>query len=421
MKYPQLRACIDGLWLIDDHGHPGITLVNDRLPIAPKDKIPFRDMFRSPSASSSGFAYIANAHYEAYEKLYGWSRAYLDDPANEETIKREYEEKRLNVRAFIDEVMEAAGVEHLMGNLWLPEELEGKENISLVPGLDGLLFPLDNGCMFNRQFSRQYLLEFEQAAARLRVCYGAPPEHFTAAEYIAFVERVLTGMKEKGHPAVKIAAAYVRSLFFPNMDHLDAEEMLGKARAGCTQSYYNFQSYVFWYIIRRLGELDLPVQIHTAVTDAFGDYFDPQNLGVLLKDKACYQTKIVLLHAGYPNYDSALRLALWSNVGLTPNQIYIDLSGRIMFGQHPKMLARELAKMLAQPSLRKKVLYGSDVLLGERYIYTAAKAGRDAVYFALCELLDEEILSGEGEAMAIAKDVLRNNAIRLYKLPCALA
>lgn len=419
--YEMLRKSIDEVWIIDDHGHPGITLVNDRTPIPKQDKIPFRDGFRSPAASSSGFRYIADAHYEAYEKLYGWSREYLDDPKNEEEIRRVYEEKRLNVRTFIDEVMAAARVEHLMGNMSIPQELEGKNSISLVPGLDGLLFPLDNSCMHNRQFSRQYLLEFEYAASLLKARYGAPPDEFTAQEWISFVDRVLEGMKGSGVPAVKIAAAYVRSLYFPNVDLLCPEEMLKNSRAGCSDAYYNFQSYIFWHIMRKLGELELPVQIHTAVTDSFGDYFDPQNLGNLLKDKACYKTKIVLLHAGFPNYESALRLALWANVGLTPNQIYIDISGRIMFGQHPRMLAKELAKMLAHPVLRKKVLYGSDVLLGERYIYTAAKAGRDAVYFSLAELLDEGILASEEEAVAVAKDVLRNNAIRLYQLPYELA
>ena len=419
--YETLRRTIDELWLIDDHGHPGITLFSDRMPIPKEDRIPFRDGYRSPAASSSGYRYVEDAHYEAYERLYGWSREYLDDPANAETIAREYEERRLGVRTFIDRVMDAARVEHLMGNLWLPEELEGKDNVSLVPGLDALLFPLDNSCMFNRQFSRQYLLEFEYAGQRLRGRYGAPPEHFTVREYLAFAERVLCGMKAQGVPAVKFAAAYVRSLYFPNVDHLDAETLLCRAREGSEQAYYDFQSYVFWYLMRRLGELELPVQIHTAVTDAFGDYFDPKNLGDLLKDRVCYKTRIVLLHAGYPNYDSALQLALWSNVGLAPNQVYIDLSGRIMFGQHPRMLARELARMLAYPSMRQKVLYGSDVLLGERYIYTAAKAGRDAVYFALEELLQDGILTDEGQACAIAKDVLRNNAIRLYKLPYALA
>lgn len=419
--YDILRKAIDEIQIIDDHAHPGITLVNDRTPIPKQDKIPFRDGFRTPAASSSGFKYIEDAHYEAYERLYGWSKEYLDDPQHAEEIQRVYEEKRLAVRTFIDEIMEAAKVEHIMGNLWLPEELEGKDSVSVVPGLDGLLFPLDNSCMYNRQFSRQYLLEFEYAASILKKRYGAPPDEFTAGEYIAFVDRVLDGMKARGVPGVKIAAAYARSLYFPNVDHLCPEELLRDSRAGHTDAYFSFQSYIFWHIMRRLGELDLPVQIHTAVTDAFGDCFDPENLGNLLKDKACYRTKIVLLHAGFPNYESALRLALWANVGPAPNQIYIDISGRIMFGQHPKMLARELVKMLAHPALRRKVLYGSDTLLGERYIYTAARAGRDAVYYALEELLDEGILASEEEAIAVSRDVLRNNAIRLYKLPYEFA
>ena len=415
--YQKLREAIDNIWIIDNHGHPGITIFNDNSPIPKEEKIPFRDEFKSPKMSSSGYKYVEDAHYEAYKKLYGWSREYLDNPDNLEEIKRVYNEKRLNVRSFIDIIMEKAKVEHLMGNFWLPDELKNKNSISLVPGIDGLLFPFDNSYMFNRQFSKQYLREFEYALSIMKKRFGPLKEDFTLDEYLEFVDNVLEGFKNIDKaPALKFGVAYARSLYFPNVDNKDPKALLEGAKSGDTKAYDDFQSFIFWHIMRKLAKIDLPVQIHTAVTDAFGDYFNPKNLEGLLRDKECYNTKIVLLHAGYPHYDDAMNLALYANVGLLPNQVYIDISGRIMFGMHPKIIGTEIAKWLKYPPIRGKILYGSDVLLGERYIYTAAKAGRDAVYFALESVLNEGIIENEEEAIKIAKDILRNNAIRLYKL-----
>jgi len=420
--YQKLRETIDGLWLIDDHGHPGITLFYDNAPIPQENKIPFRDSYQSPAGASAGYKYIEAAHYEAYEKLYGWSKSYIDDPENARELQRVYEEKRLDVRNFIDIIMQEAKVEHLMGNFWLPTELKNKKNISLVPGIDGLLFPFDNNYMFDRQFSRLYLKEFEFAFSIMKERFGPLPYNFVLVEYLEFVDRVLEGFRDVDRaPAVKFGVAYARSLYFPNVDGLNGDELLSGARNGDPSAYDGFQSLVFWYIMRKLGQMGLPVQIHTAVTDACGSYFNPENLEGLLRDAGCYKTKIVLLHAGYPNFDAAMRMALYANVGPSSNQVYIDISGRIMFWMHPKMLAKELANWLAYPALRGKVLYGSDVLLGERYIFTAAKAGRDAVYLALESLLDDGVLKSEEEAIVIAKDVLRNNAIRLYSLPCCKA
>lgn len=421
--YQKLRDAIDALWLIDEHGHPGITMAWDKRQDMPEaDKIPFRDGYNNPTQSSGGYQYLKDLHYEAYEKLYGWDRRFLDDPANLEQITAVYEEKRLGVRTFIDEIMKASRVEHFMANFYIPEELEGKENISLVPGIDGLLFPFDDSYLYNRQFSRQYLKDFRYCFEIMQKRFGPLPEPFNLQEYLAFVDAVLEGYQKIDHvPAVKFGVTYARSLYFPNVDNLDGEKLLETARAGDTEAYDNFQSLIFWYIMRKLQELDLPVQIHTAVTDACGSYFNPENLQPLLEDKQCYNTKIVLLHAGYPNYDAAFRMALFANIGPSPNQIYIDISGRIMFSMHPRIIAKEMEKWLAYPALRQKVLYGSDTLFGERYIYVCAKAGRDAVYWALEGLLDKGILSGEEEAIGIAKDVLRNNAIRLYHLPYELA
>ncbi|MDL2219719.1 amidohydrolase family protein, partial [Ruminococcaceae bacterium OttesenSCG-928-O06] len=175
------------------------------------------------------------------------------------------------------------------------------------------------------------------------------------------------------------------------------------------------QNHMAWYIMRHAAENDIPVQFHTALIDPCIDYTDPYSLVNFLQDDVGYNTKIVLLHAGYPLFTHAKAMAMAAKP-LSQNNVYIDISGRVMFANDPNVIARMLRDFLDVPALWGKLLYGSDTLLGERFLFTAAHTARDAVYKATSAMLQEGMVTGE-LAIKIARDILRNNAIRLYKLP----
>lgn len=186
-----------------------------------------------------------------------------------------------------------------------------------------------------------------------------------------------------------------------------------KAKSGDREAYTRLQDLFVWYVMRKSIIYDLPVQFHFAITNNHVDYFDPLNLTNMLEDPQLMNAKIVILHGGYPRFDSSEVLALG---GLSVNNVYIDISGRIMFANHPKNIAKMLRNWLEKPALWDKILYGSDVLWGERYIYTCAKTARDAVYYALAGMIDDNIID-EATAITIARKILRENSIKLYKLP----
>jgi predicted TIM-barrel fold metal-dependent hydrolase len=98
----------------------------------------------------------------------------------------------------------------------------------------------------------------------------------------------------------------------------------------------------------------------------------------------------------------------------TPNNVYIDLSGRIMFANHPKIIAETLRTWLEKPALWNKLLYGSDIIWGERYLHTCARTGRDAIYLALASMIDDKIID-EPLAVTLARKILRENALGLYR------
>ena len=80
----------------------------------------------------------------------------------------------------------------------------------------------------------------------------------------------------------------------------------------------------------------------------------------------------------------------------------------------PRSVLTMLRTWLEKPALWNKLLYGSDIIWGERYLYTCARTGRDAVYLAINSLLEDHILSEE-TALKLARKLLRENALNLYQ------
>lgn len=71
--YTHLKHAIESINIIDDHAHPGFAEYFESLP--KEQRISFAvDSFKTPEDVASGFPYIRDLHYEAYEKLYGFSK-----------------------------------------------------------------------------------------------------------------------------------------------------------------------------------------------------------------------------------------------------------------------------------------------------------------------------------------------------------
>ncbi|WP_371365480.1 hypothetical protein SRRS_02390 [Sporomusa rhizae] len=407
--YDRLKHTIDTLRIIDDHGHPGFAMYFSGLP--EERRIPFAtDTFKTPEESCGGFPFLRDLHYEAYAQFYGFTASELQDPEKREQLVATYEEKRLAIADWIDKLMDQAGVELLMANIALPKELANKPNIRFVPAVDPLVFPFDNTYMKKRPLSKYFIGYFEYELEQLKTKYQYQEEDF--AGYLRFVDKVLGGYVQDNSPAFKFVMAYARTTYFENVAIDEGPALYLAARNGGEEAYTKLQDMLVWYIMRKIVRYDMAVQFHFAITDNYVNYFDPLNLANMLADEELKNAKIVILHGGYPRYGSAEVLALG---GLTPNNVCIDISGRIMFANHPKIIAKMLRDWLEKPVLWDKIIYGSDVLWGERYIYTCAKTGRAAVYMALSGMIDDDIID-EDTAIAIARKILRENALRIYKI-----
>ena len=260
-----LREMIDSIQLIDQHAHPGFAGYFEDFP--PEKRILIAiDPYRNPKDSSAGFPYLREAHYEAYQKIYGFSREAINDPTQKDDLIREYDRQRNNLKHLIDKTMDAAGVEILIVNAFLHSDLKNKPRIKFIPTVDPLLFPFDNTYLTSRSpLTTSYLAAFEHILNILKVKNKYSSQSF--ADYLEFVDRVLAQFVNNGAVGFKLFIAYVRNTYCEKVEEIEGSLLFERAKRGESAAYRRLQDLLVWYIIRKSLEYKLPIQWHFALSD----------------------------------------------------------------------------------------------------------------------------------------------------------
>jgi len=152
-----------------------------------------------------------------------------------------------------------------------------------------------------------------------------------------------------------------------------------------------------------------PLQVHAGFGDPDVDLLqaNPLLLRPLLEDPRWAAVRLVVLHMAYPySREAAFMAAVWP-------QVHVDLSLALPFlgpGAVPPLV--ELLS-LAPAS---KLMYGSDVGGLPELFALSADWGRAALGEALGWLIERGALT-EGDGQEIGRQVLSENAARLYGLP----
>jgi predicted TIM-barrel fold metal-dependent hydrolase len=179
--------------------------------------------------------------------------------------------------------------------------------------------------------------------------------------------------------------------------------------------YRPLQDYLFRFISAEAGRLGMAVHIHSA--DGAGGYFnasgaDPILLESALNDSALRQTNFVIVHGGWPHTRNTMSLFAKPNVYADFSFLANMLSTHTLTGVFREWLS-------AYP---ERILFGSDAypdneLVGwEEWGWLGITAGRKGLTAALTGMMaDGEI--GRDRAEEIARMVMRENAVRLYRLP----
>ncbi len=240
------------------------------------------------------------------------------------------------------------------------------------------------------------------------------------SEYtLNIITQILERWKEKGAVSIKIALAYRRPLDFKNVPEDEAEQIYSSLLSNkdiSENDYKNLEDYLFHYLALEAGRIGLVVHIHTGI--GADPYFNisgsnPMLLETVFNDPELRNTNFVIIHGGWP-FDKQAGVLL-----IKPN-VYADFSAQT-FLRSTNALSETLRAWLEW--YPEKILFGTDSYSDqntplsdwEEKLWLANKSAREALAIALTEMMNDDQITRE-VAIHLAKMVLRDNAVRLYRL-----
>ena len=404
--YEKLRHEIASIKAFDNHGHPGLPDDSevDAMSIPADSSLPFR-------LREENLEFVAAAR-----ALFGYP--YTDfSPEHLSSLVKEKQHLRESLgAAYFSHILDQVGIETAVANrVSMPSYLQ-PTRFRWVFFVDAFLFPLNNQELAAKNPDLQLNVPLEEKLLqRYSTQAGLKqlPGNFT--DYLAFASGVLEANRKAGAVGIKFEIAYFRSLSFSDPGQEQAAAIYAKyVRGGRVPEpeYRDLQDFLFRYLLREAGRLQLPVQIHTAVGG--GDYFNlsggkVMNLENILRDPRFENVTFVLLHGGFPYEREAIWLAARKNV-------YFDssLMGLFLYPEQLKNALRQWLELYPE-----KVMYGSDtfpisdVMGAEESYWLATESARSALAAALAEMVGENEID-EAQAVAMAHAYLHDTAAGIY-------
>ena len=414
---PQLLAEINKIKAIDNHAHPLRYVAEGDKPDDEYDALPLEglDPFPLPlRLSPTNLEFIG-----AWKLLYGYSHDDMLQTHTDELLSVKKNVLQQQGQNFPNWVLDQLNIETMFANRVAMGRGLTAPRFRWVSFIDALLFPLDNGLAkrSNRDYAAFYpgeekLLKRYLADLGLK---GLPP---TLHEYVTkVVTATLERQKAQGVIALKYEAAYLRLLDFEKPDSRAAVATYARfSRGGVppAKDYKALQDYLFYYIAKEAGRLGLAIHIH--IIDGAGGYYRPSGSNPLLlesvfNDPELRKTNFVLVHGGLPYTRQTQSMFGKPNV-------YADFSAQTFF-LYPRGLSEVLRGWLE--SYPDRVLFGTDAFSFGPLIdwpevaWLSNTTARQALALALTGMMNDGEVSRE-QAMDLARMVLRDNAIKLYKL-----
>ena len=405
--YEKLRHEIASIKAFDNHGHPGLPDDSevDAMSIPGNSSLPFRLREENPE-----FVAAARA-------LFRYSYSDFSPEHVSSLVKEKQRLRESQGAAYFSHILDQVGIETAVANrVSMPSYLQ-PTRFRWVFFVDAFLFPLDNQELASRNPDLQLNVPLEEKLLQRYLAQAhlnRLPGDF--ADYLAFASGILEANQRAGAVGIKFEIAYFRPLLFSDPGQEQAAVIYSKYAHGGKASeseYRELQDFLFRYLLREAGRLQLPVQIHTAV--GAGDYFNlsggkVMNLENILRDPRFDNVTFVLLHGGFPYEREAIWLAARRNV-------YFDssLMGLFLYPEQLKNALRQWLELFPE-----KVMYGSDTfpisdsLGAEESYWLATESARSALAAALAEMVCANEIS-EAQAIAMAHAYLHDTAAGIYR------
>ena len=408
----ELADFISKIKAVDNHAHPNTIDPNDKgsdaLPLDGLGAIELPARLRPESKT----------WLDAAKALYGFT----GDTLNEKTMKGLVDSEQVilkkNGDKFPEWALDRAGIEVMFANRISMDGLSSSR-FRWVSYVDALLFPLSTKSEAAVTPDREKLYPLEDTLLKKYLSnLNVSKLPATLDEYLKeVVTATLEAQKKGGCVAVKFEAAYLRSLDFEKADELSAKDVYAHYVNGGEPSHEKYkllQDFIFYYIAREAGRLDMAVHIHSF--PGAGNFFvaagcDPLLLETAFNDPQLRNTKFVLIHGGGTFYQNTTAMLFKPNV-------YADISLLTQLWT-PDQLAVVLREWLSQ--FPEKILFGTDAFFFSPGIgwdmgaWIASTSGRQALTIALSGMMRSNEIN-LSRAKEIATMVMRTNAGNLYHL-----
>lgn len=404
--YNRLLPQIEKIPAFDHHAHPGFA--DD----------PDVDAMASPPGSAALRERDTNPELVAAAKaLFGYPYADLSGDHAKWLVQKKAELKRQYTgTAYFDMILNKLNIEQSVANRALMADYLDRKRFVWVFFVDSFLFPFDNSQTTHRNKDQEvYIPLQEKMLRRWMKQEGLTQLPSDFASYLSFITKTLQDNQKNGGIAMKFEVAYFRPTKFGDPSQDQAQAIYDKYHAGGVaswQDYLTFQDFIFRYLVKEGGRLNLPVHIHSAV--GIGDYFNISdsnimNLENIIRDPRYADTTFVMIHGGYPLEREAIWLAAVKNV-------YMD-SSLMEIVMYPAQFKDSLKQWLE--TFPDKVTFGTDsfpyndVLGAEESYWLGVQSARQGLAAALAEMVSMGEVN-ESQALELAHGYLHDNAVRLY-------
>jgi uncharacterized protein len=402
-----LATYIAGIRAIDNHAHPMLPVAPGAAPDTEYDALPLDGI--PPFPIPWRLTLAAPVWSAAARALYGSGSGAALTAAGE----RAHRERATRFPAW---ALDRAGIEVMLANRIAMGPGLASPRFRWVPFDDALLFPLDTRLEAARTPDTRSLYPKEAGLLRRYlhdVGLDAPPATLDA--YVASVViPTLRRQREAGAVAIKFEAAYLRPLDFDDPDSVLARAVYARGGTPTHAEYKALSDFLFRVVAREAGRLGLAVHLH--VLETFGGFYAaggaaPRLLEPAFNDSTLRGTNFVIVHGGWPAVGETEAM-------LGKPNVYADISMMDLI-----LAPADLAQVLRGWLLRwpDKVLFGTDAFEGgpgqgwEEGAYVAATTARRALAMALTAMQRDGDIT-PARARELARMVLRENAVRLYRL-----